>query len=134
MYGAGTRIQSGGSRLALAYGITARLYEHPRFALELQALNELYPRLNPYRHRAQVARLRFAVDIKVTEHIHLVPAVGYAIMISEYSTQSEPVQAWFGESEFRRQRIANDGKRRVGVYGFPSFAIGLRVPLTTPKK
>ncbi len=135
MYGVGTRIQgSGGNRLTFAYGITARLYEHPRAALELQALNELYPRLAPFRMRSQVGRVRLAVDIKITDSIHIVPAVGYAVMISELPTQSEPVQAWFGESEFKPATVARDGKRRVGVYGFPSFAIGLRVPLTTPKK
>jgi hypothetical protein len=44
------------------------------------------------------------------------------------------VQAWFGESEFRRQRIDSQGNRHVRVHGYPSFGIGLRVPLTTPKK
>lgn len=132
MYGAGTYVQKDGARLVLAYGLTFRLYDHPRFALELQALNEMYPRFNPYRLRAQMGRLRVAAEIKITERISVVPAVGYAVMISEYA--SEPVQGWFGEDEFKAASIANDGSRRVGVYGFPSFALGLRVPLTTPKK
>lgn len=132
MYGVGPYIRKGSVTLVLAYGLTARVYEHRRFAIELQALNELYPRLNPWVLRLQVGRLRVAVEIKITERISLVPAVGYAVMISQYA--NEPVQSWFAEREFKPARIANDGDRRVGVYGFPSFALGLRVPLTTLKK
>jgi hypothetical protein len=118
--------------LALAYGIGVRMYNDARFALDLQAMYELYPRLNPWRSRAQVERLRLAADIKLTERMSLVPAIGYGLMISEY--ESEPVQAPFGQSTFRHQRIDSRGKRHVGVYGYPSFGLGFRMLLSDPKK
>lgn len=132
MYGVGTRIQKGGSRLALALGIAARLFQGERFALDLQLLHEMYPRLNPWRNHAQVERLRLAAEIKIIDRISLVPAVGYALMLSEY--EGEPVQAPFGETVFRPPHIDSDGKRHMGVTGYPSFGLGVRLMLSNPKK
>jgi hypothetical protein len=132
MYGVGTRLQKGGSRLALAWGLTNRFYNSPHFSLELQVLGEFYPRLNPWRSRSLVERLRLAADIKLSDRISLVPAIGYAVMSTEY--ESERVQAPFGESTFRRQRIDSKGNRHTGWYGFPSFGLGFRVMLSDPKK
>jgi hypothetical protein len=136
MYGVGARFQKeyakNNTRLALVYGIGVRMYNDPRFALDLQMMQELYPRVSPWRNHSQTERLRLAAEIKLSERMSLVPAVGYAIMISEWA--SEPVQALFGESTFRHQRIDSNGKRHVGVYGFPSFALGFRVLLSNPKK
>jgi hypothetical protein len=132
MYGVGARAQKDGFRLALAIGLVGRFFENKHFALEEQVLYELYPLLNPWRSRSQVARLRLAGEIKITDRFSIVPAVGYALMISEYL--SEPIQAPFGVTEFRHRYIDEDGKRHVGVYGFPSFALGLRVQLSDPKR
>jgi hypothetical protein len=132
MYGVGTRIQGDGMRLALAYGIASRLYRHPRFSLDLQAIYELYPLLGPWRMRSQVERFRFAADIKLTDRISLVPAVGYAIMFRDYA--SEPIQAPFGVSEFKKEYVDSNGKRHTGLYGFPSFGLGVRVLLSNPNK
>lgn len=136
MYGVGARFQSRdakkNTRLALVYGIGVRMYNDERFALDLQMLYEIYPRLNPWRMHSQVERLRLAADIKLTDRMSLVPAVGYALMITEYA--SEPVQAPFLTSTFRHQRVDGNGGRHVGVYGYPSFALGFRVLLSNPKK
>jgi hypothetical protein len=131
-FAAGTRVSKGGhTQTVFALGIGVRLWTDPRFNLDLNCLSEVLARFDPFKMRTQTERLKLDATVWLHERVGLVVGAGYALMI----TQDEGVksQAWFGESIYRTAKEGSSGAR-AGLFGFPTFNLGVRVMLSDPKK
>jgi hypothetical protein len=131
-YAAGTRLSKGSAQTVFAVGIGVRLWTDPRFNLDLDSMYELLANFSPFKTRTQTTRLKLDATIWLHERVGLLAGAGYALM----TTQDEGVesQALFGETVFQTAREDSNGNGRAGLFGFPTFNLGVRVMLSNPKK
>lgn len=117
------------TRNVFALGIGVRMWTAPRFSLDLDCLYEGMPRFSPFSVKTQVDRLKLNANIWLHKRVGIMVGAGYAVMITEDGTKT---QAPFGETVYQRGSETNPN--HAGVYGFPTFSVGLRVALSDPGK
>jgi hypothetical protein len=123
IYGAGARVGSEGTRAVFTLGIGARLYDDPRFKLDLDGLYELVSHTDRFTNDTTLGRLRLTASITLYDRLSLLVAPGYAVMDTD--DPDEVTQAPVGETVLAR----NKRNEHHVVYGFPTLAVGLRLAL-----